>query len=180
MDQGEQVSCCENGRTLTHRYHGGEQTEQPAGDHRAAGQPSPSPTIQRQSEEGIGRQLGGGSDREREEEIESQRADVSHVAIEHERDGHPDDDQQDGDVAQPWRLEQIQYGVVAISSLFLLKPHAAVTELLIHLGIDRLLVDRFKLLQDSDGFVNLTLRNEPSIGGAKEGVTLNPSSGERE
>ena len=67
----------------------GPDTENAGYDHRAASEPSPSPAVEHEGEEGVSWQLSSRGDRERHEDVQPQVVDVSHVAVEYQRYGHP-------------------------------------------------------------------------------------------
>lgn len=63
--------------------------------------------VKNSSQERISGQLSGRRDGERKEDVQAKRPNVSDVAIEDERDGHPDDDEEDGVAPQAGRPEQV-------------------------------------------------------------------------
>lgn len=84
------------------------------------------------------------------------------MSIEYQRDGHPDNNKQNGNVAKAWGLEQVQHGVAIVSGFFLLQADTAFGEILIHFGVNGLPVDLLELFQDVDSFVHFALGDEPS------------------
>ena len=99
------------------------------------------------------------------------------MSIEHQRDGHPHHYQQNSDFAQPWRLEQVQNRVRLVHFFLLLGFETAGLEknrsnqkitktsthfkfrvgFLFHFGP----INSLEFFQDSDGFVEFSLRHQP-------------------
>ena len=75
---------------LTDGHCGRQKAEDAAEEHGGAGEPSSSPSVEHEREERVCRELGRAGHGECQEDVQAEAPHVSHVAVEHQGDRHPE------------------------------------------------------------------------------------------